>query len=705
MTTKPVLLLTDAQLSRCTRSLISVDKFSVATGERVLVTGRSGCGKSSFLLALAGMVPEYVDAQLSGSWQLSSSVGLVFQNPWSQMVCPTVEDEIAFALENRGMDVKTIRLRVDSVLESLHMTKLAHRKPWTLSGGECQKVAIAAAIAQEPQLLLLDECLSYLDSQAAEELIELVASLPAQMAIVIVDHQPWRWKAIVRKSYQIDQDGVLKSVPNWQSAPQQAPHHHLASLVQGQTMLELHEVDAVYKRREPGQDEQTGHVNNLVLSKFNLSLKQGQSLAITGPSGSGKTTVLRLLTGVLKPQAGNVNVPKAMIYVPQNPEHFFVYQSAAEEWQGAEDLAQTFGLTALANRHPFTLSEGEKRRLTLCAALSSARKRQQDLVLLLDEPSYGLDAASLNAFVQAIEQLQANGLSMIMVSHDLSLCRRLADQIIDLKIRNQPAVDSQISLKSSRQGICNLGAKINPLALFLVNFFSLMPVMLSLDYYVPVLMTCLSVVTIVVFRPRALSSWLAASSLIVLASFWVFLATAGYGTSQTGQIVQFLWIVKPSSAFDKALVLAMRSAAMAMISFSFVLIVDLAELTRSLMVQWRLSPRFGFALFTALNILPRLRQEQKTIAVVHRMRSGRRLNKLLPQAIALLAGAIRHAERAALSMAQRGLEKQADLGPQRSFLSAKDWSSIDTSTVIVALSLIASSVSILLASGLFRFAW
>lgn len=451
----PAILLKDFELVRDGRALVWGESWELKPGERVLLTGPSGSGKSSFLLALAGLAPEHAPGlTLRGAREGRPSTGVVFQNPYAQLACPSVDDELAFALENAGWELNAMRARVAELKAQFGLDALGDRAPWTLSGGEAQRVALASALAARPKLMLLDEPLGYLDGEAAAGLVDLATKAGREAAWVVVDHDPAAWAEWADTRYRLAPDGSLNKEPLPRATRRDAPTSAApASPTPGAPILEIRGLRAGYGR---GPD---------VLADFSLGLGPGETVAVVGPSGSGKSTVFRCLTGQLKPRSGSFFVdgapytpnkrrPSPFAWVPQVPEHYFVYDSARAEWEngaasgsGASGAgssreagsgvpaadhaapgllaARAFGLEALAERHPFTLSEGEKRRLNLASALAMKRR-----ILLLDEPQFGLDAASQDALEEALARLRAEGVSMLIISHDPAFCARVAHRVV-----------------------------------------------------------------------------------------------------------------------------------------------------------------------------------------------------------------------------------------------------------------------------------
>ena len=420
----PLILWEDFSLVRDGRTLVHGDRWAVDRGQRVLLTGASGSGKSSFLLALAGLATDHAEGlTLRGATSSRPRTGLLLQNPYSQLVCPTVDDEVAFGLENAGWDWPSMVLRVAQLRQQFRLDSLGTRAPWTFSGGEAQRVALASVLAPRPDLVLLDEPLSYLDAPSARTLIDTVSPSDRSATWVVVDHDPRPWARWADVHYRLTEEGTWLQEPV-AVAPEAPPLPQPLKTTEG--ILEVRGLTAGYGK------------GPAVLDGFDLDLARGETVAVTGPSGAGKSTLFRTLTGQLKVRSGTITVggqpylprlkrPSPFAWVPQVPEHYFLYPTARQEWGTSGQAAHAFGLEALAGRHPFTLSEGEKRRLNLASALDLDRP-----IFLLDEPQYGLDTRSRLALEASLALLRARGKSLLIISHDPEFCHRVAHRVVEV---------------------------------------------------------------------------------------------------------------------------------------------------------------------------------------------------------------------------------------------------------------------------------
>jgi energy-coupling factor transport system ATP-binding protein len=408
---------------------ISLD---ISPGELTLVTGPSGCGKSTLARCLMGLIPHLYHGEIAGEvwldghrtadapmWQLAEKAGMVFQNPAAQMLAPSVEDEIIFGLENLGLARDEIEARLETVLREFDLAHMRHRNPQTLSGGEQQRLALAAILARQPEALILDEPLSMLDTTAASDLIAYLERFAeAGKTVVMFEHRQEYLEGVKRLRHQ-SLAGKPKAETSIQGKYSQHPNENFR--------LEVEELGVHLGGRA-------------VLQNLNLSLASGQVVGIVGRNGVGKTTLLRTLSGLQK-HTGNVNVVTlggvarpdfGMVF--QNPDLQLFNASVREEilyrlpdpdldyyrW-----LVTALGLERYENTPPLLLSEGEKKRV----ALGLVMIRRPAHGLLLDEPSLGQDQAHKTILVRILRALADAGQLAVITTHDLTLAAQ-ADRLI-----------------------------------------------------------------------------------------------------------------------------------------------------------------------------------------------------------------------------------------------------------------------------------
>lgn len=417
------------------KAVFSNISLKVNSGDRILLYGNSGSGKSTLLAVMAALAPEYVGGQLTGVRDLRYlRKGVVLQNPEAQIITPTVEEEIAFPLENQGMDPALIRRKVEAQLKSFQLQSLKARLPLSLSGGECQRISLAAAMVQEPEILFLDEPTSYLDEDRARQFFEDLEKLPAATAVVLVEHRFELAAPFCGKWYCLSEERLepQKNPPSlWSDGSD--PRVVAPGNAVGEPLLR---VEGLSHRYPETQDP--------ILRGVSFSLGRGELLAVQGPSGSGKTTILKKIIKLLENEKGSlflgkqditsmkqVDYYRRLAYIPQNPEHLFVADTVREELRSAGpaglDLAERFSLSHRLSANPWKLSEGEKRRLTLCVALALDRE-----LIVMDEPTYGLDQEARRELAGIIPQLLDAGKALLIVSHDSPFLRNIPCRIVRL---------------------------------------------------------------------------------------------------------------------------------------------------------------------------------------------------------------------------------------------------------------------------------
>lgn len=406
--------------------------LAIQPGELVLVAGSSGCGKSTLARCLTGLIPHLYRGTFTGAvwlgglrttkvplWRLAERAGMVFQNPTAQMLAASVEEELAFGLENLGLSTEVIRRRLDATSERFGLGSLRHRSPRILSGGEQQKLALAAIMARQPVILGLDEPFSMLDSTAAVELVGYLAELVRSgTTVIICEH---------REEY-------LQGIPELRTV-------RLDSHEASQTMPIDESVTPVFSSpAPPSRVEVEGLTVRLdgrvVLRDLSFSASGGEVIAVVGRNGVGKTTLLRAMTG-LQAHEGVVSVGG------EQPDLGMVYQNAGLQLFNASvreeilynipnpdmalyaQLLNALGLAHYEKVPPLLLSEGEKKRVALAAVLMRCPRHG----VLLDEPALGQDATHKAMLLRIARGLAAAGRFVILATHDLKLATQ-ADRLL-----------------------------------------------------------------------------------------------------------------------------------------------------------------------------------------------------------------------------------------------------------------------------------
>jgi energy-coupling factor transport system ATP-binding protein len=442
-------------------------------GELVLLAGLSASGKSTLLGVACGIVPHFhggtfagraevcgLDLRDSGPSVLAEHVGTLFQDPETQIVMGSVRAELAFPLENRGHDAVSVARGVEEVALALGIEALLGRETATLSGGELQRVALGAALAGRPRLLVLDEPTSQLDPVAGDELLGLLRRLNEEWGttILLAEHRLERCLAAADRVIALDHGRVVCDAPpsrflDWahDSAPAlETPGARLiaslglepppAGVKAARATLRAHDLlpDAQAPLRGEGRVrrrrrrlgalrfERVWHEiprGPAILAGITLDVEPGELIALLGRNGAGKSTLLRHAAGLLQPTRGRVTSAGHVALLLQNPGAYFVHDRVGDELPAAA-LAEA-GLAHLRDSHPRDLSGGERQRLALAIVGADAAS-----VLCLDEPTRGMDRQAKADLAGQLRERAAGGAGVIVATHDPEFAASFATRAI-----------------------------------------------------------------------------------------------------------------------------------------------------------------------------------------------------------------------------------------------------------------------------------
>ena len=471
-----------------TRTVFEDLSFSVSEGELVLVMGATGSGKSSLLRLVNGLVPHHTGGILAGDISvngistrevkpgaLAHLVGIVGQNPLNGFVTDIVEEELAFGMETLNLPGDVMRKRVEEVLDLLSLAHLRNRSIATLSGGEQQRVAIGSALVMHPKILVLDEPTSALDPIAAEEVLSIIHRLvhDLSLTVIISEHKLERVIQFADRIIHIKSDGqthigtpqeVLKtseiappivqlaraldlqeinlSVRDMRKTTQALRENLPIPAVATPILITTHEVIKV-------ESVSLSYGSSKALSDVTLSIHAGEIIAIMGRNGAGKSSLLRSIAGVIKVERGRVSVSgidpfklhgndrtRTIGFIPQEPSDLLYGQSVVGECQAADrdnKIAdgQTFALmeklvpNISGRTHPRDLSEGQRLALALSVVLSAKPQ-----VLILDEPTRGLDYSAKSALTASLREYARSGCAILIATHDVELVAELTTRTV-----------------------------------------------------------------------------------------------------------------------------------------------------------------------------------------------------------------------------------------------------------------------------------
>ena len=447
--------------------------LKINDGEFTIITGPSGSGKSTLCLSMCGFIPHGYDGTFKGEvivnskntkensvFELAEEIGIIQQDPESQICTLNVTDEVAFGPENFLISEEETNKRIKWALKTVDASHLSERKTSSLSGGEKQRLAIASVLALKPKILILDEPTSQLDPKGTARIFSIITDLQRQnnMTIVVVEHKlhqvlPLSSRVIVMNSGEIVVDTPTSKLNSYSRMLKEIGVRLPARRVTKKPAHSMHrsgsacEVTDLYVNSPDGER---------ILEDVSFNVRNGEVVGLMGDNGSGKTTLLLSLLGLWKSHSGDISIHgrsaatmtlkercRHFGLIFQNPNHQIFENTVLREVSFApanfgEDekhieskalrLLDTLNLISYRDRHPFSLSYGEKRRLNLASVLI-----YEPSILLMDEPFVGQDFINVQKLMRFIEDSAERGRSTIMVIHDPELAEMYCDRLIFLR--------------------------------------------------------------------------------------------------------------------------------------------------------------------------------------------------------------------------------------------------------------------------------
>ncbi|AKB44324.1 ABC transporter ATP-binding protein [Methanosarcina vacuolata] len=470
--------------------------LEVRQGELLLVTGHSAAGKTTLALAMAGILHHEIGGKtegeiifknrnvksFNGMKELSRHIGMVFDDAESQLIFTSVEEEIRSGLENRGYSKKELMNRLEEVMELCEISHLKTRAPHTLSGGQKQKAALAATLALDTEVLILDEATAELDTKAVRRIFSILKRLKeAGKTIIIIDHNIDDFLEIGDRVVLLEKGRIkaIKSPADFSASSLTASSLTASSLTASSlTASSLTESSLASEQEISETDRQAHYISQnkgkemqpiisvrnltqrygevLALDSIDLEIYPGELVAVLGENGSGKTTLVKHFNGLLHPYSGSVIIKgletsktpvnelvKHTGLVFQNPDNMLFEDTVEAEiafglnninikgLEAEKAISDSLELVNLGEKlkvFPRNLSRGERQRLAVACVIAMKPE-----LIVLDEPTTGLDAEESDSMMQLMRKLQQEGHTIVMVTHNMQIVKDHAERIIRME--------------------------------------------------------------------------------------------------------------------------------------------------------------------------------------------------------------------------------------------------------------------------------
>ncbi|WP_421778401.1 energy-coupling factor transporter ATPase [Gardnerella sp. KA00747] len=738
--------------------------LTIRSGERVAIVGKNGSGKSTLAKIIAGLTaPDSGYVELCGEKVFENTtayadayknarkfIGALFQSPEDQIVTTVTEDDVAFGLENLNVEQHKMRKLVNNALEAVHMQNHRLSNPSLMSGGQMQKVALAGSIAMQSKLLVLDEPTSMLDSKSRENVDTLFDDLhKSGTSIVQITHRIDECQNADR--ILLLENGVLheicleklesyfnnskysfskKAQENINNYAKQSAS--ISDSAHTNKAISISHLTVKYDEKSPA-----------VINDYSLDVNEGEIVAIMGENGCGKSTLAKALCGLLKAESGSISVEKIPVsektskknrqnlrktigYVMQLPEQQLFAETVREDVaygpknfgikgdalkERVDETLRLLNLENLAEKSPFSLSGGQQ-RLAAIAGVLAFRPR----VLVLDEPTAGLDFEASLRILEILRTLNNQGVTIVMITHNLQEAKALGARLVTLKANKSESLEdknklSQETIKqeeTSQEKSTSLLSSFDP-RITLISCFMLMLSAFSITHYTQLAVLAFATLCLIIAAKIQFIKLI--SSLHMLIAIFTFSGLLNILAVRTGKILYKLGpIIVTYDGINCAILFATRFSLVIIIGAILVMTISptvLTEACTSLLSPLKTigvpTQEISLIMSLALRFLPTLSNEAVEVAHAQTARGGsirdgsicKRIHAISSLIVPAFAGVIRHSETLSLALDTRCYTPSAT----RSHLHTLKVSAKDVLLLVVAVGFVSAIITL----GILRF--
>ncbi|WP_246905243.1 energy-coupling factor transporter ATPase [Gardnerella vaginalis] len=701
--------------------------LTIRSGERVAIVGKNGSGKSTLAKIIAGLTaPDSGYVELCGEKVFENTtayadayknarklIGALFQSPEDQIVTTVTEDDVAFGLENLNVEQHKMRKLVNNALEAVHMQNHRLSNPSLMSGGQMQKVALAGSIAMQSKLLVLDEPTSMLDSKSRENVDELFDYLhKSGTSIVQITHridECQRADRILLLENGVLHEICLEKLESYLNNSKSSLSKRLQENINNYTKRNENINDSTHANKAISISHLTVKYDNkstAAINDYSLDVNEGEIVAIMGENGCGKSTLAKALCGLLKAESGSIivekipvsgktskadrqNLRKTIGYVMQLPEQQLFANTVHEDVaygpknfglkgdalkERVDETLRLLNLEDLAEKSPFSLSGGQQRLVAIAGVLAFKPR-----VLVLDEPTAGLDFEAASRLLQILCELNNQGVTIVVITHNIHEVKALGARLVTLKTKNSESLEdkkksSQEKIKqetvtqekTSQEKSTSLLSSFDP-RITLLSCFMLMLSAFSITHYTQLAVLAFATLCLIIAAKIPFIKLI--SSLHMLIAVFTFSGLLNILAVRTGKILCKLGpIIVTNDGIHCAILFATRFSLVIIIGAILVITISptvLTEACTSLLSPLKTigipTQEISLIMSLALRFLPTLSNEAVEVAHAQTARGGsirdgsicKRIHAISSLIVPAFAGVIRHSETLSLALDTR----------------------------------------------------